>query len=149
MSLNTPLLQQPRAALAGLAALLLLHGSYASAQTLVVDRYTVLAATPTAAQKDLLGGIDRILFPSEVVTVGDALAAALESSGYRLAVSAERDASREILMPLPLPAAHRTLGPMPLRLALQTLAGPAWRLLEDPVQRLVAFERCPAAAGGR
>ena len=105
---------------------------------------TVLGATPTTAQEDLLGGIDRILFPLEVVTVGDALAAALESSGYRLAVSAESDASREILMPLPLPDAHRTLGPMPLRLALQTLAGPAWRLLEDPVHRLVAFERCSA-----
>ncbi|MCR9184758.1 MAG: hypothetical protein NXH81_05125 [Halieaceae bacterium] len=144
MSLNTPLLQQPRAVLAGLAALLLLHGAHASAQTLVVDRYTVLAATPTTAQEDLLGGINRILFPLEVVTVGDALAAALESSGYRLAVSAESDASREILMPLPLPDAHRTLGPVPLRLALQTLAGPAWHLLEDPVHRLVAFERCSA-----
>ncbi|WP_339638588.1 pili assembly chaperone [uncultured Haliea sp.] len=146
MSLNTLLLQESRAALTGLAALLLLHGSYASAQTLVVDRYTVLAATPTAAEQDLLGGIDRITFPMDVVTVGDALAAALESSGYRLAVSAKSDASREILMPLPLPDAHRTLGPMPLRLALQTLAGPAWRLLEDPLHRLVAFERCPAFA---
>ncbi len=148
MSLHTSLLQ-PRAALAGLAALLLLQGAQTSAQTLVVDRYTVLAATPTTAQQDLLGGIDRITFPMDVVTVGDALAAALESSGYRLAVSVERDASREILMPLPLPDVHRTLGPMPLRLALQTLAGPAWRMLEDPVHRLVAFERCPAAAGGR
>lgn len=133
-----------RAALTGFGALLLLQCTHLSAQTLVVDRYTVLAATPTAAQQDLLGGIARITFPVDVVTVGEALATALDSSGYRLAATEEVDASRDILMPLPLPDAHRSLGPMPLRLALQTLAGPAWRLLEDPVHRLVAFERCPA-----
>ena len=140
---------RPRAALVGLAAIMLLQGGHASAQTMVVDRYTVLAATPTTAQEDLLGGIDRLLFPADVVTVGDALAAALDRSGYRLATAPERDVSRKILMPLPLPDAHRSLGPMPLRLALQTLAGPAWRLLEDPVHRLVAFERCPAFVEGR
>jgi type IV pili sensor histidine kinase/response regulator len=31
---------------------------------------------------------------------------------------------------------------MPLKRALETLAGPAFRLVEDPVHRLVAFERC-------
>ena len=103
-------LSRSRTVLTGLGAMLLLQCGHLSAQTLVVDRYTVLAATPTAAQQDLLGGIDRIMFPVDV---------------------------------LPLPDAHRRLGPMPLRLALQTLAGPAWRLLEDPVYRLVAFERCP------
>ncbi|HAN69548.1 MAG: pili assembly chaperone [Haliea sp.] len=136
-------LSRSRTVLTGLGAMLLLQCGHLSAQTLVVDRYTVLAATPTAAQQDLLGGIDRIMFPVDVVTVGDALATALYSSGYRLAATEEADASRDILMPLPLPDAHRRLGPMPLRLALQTLAGPAWRLLEDPVYRLVAFERCP------
>ena len=118
-------LSRSRTVLTGLGAMLLLQCGHLSAQTLVV------------------GGIDRIMFPVDVVTVGDALATALYSSGYRLAATEEADASRDILMPLPLPDAHRRLGPMPLRLALQTLAGPAWRLLEDPVYRLVAFERCP------
>ena len=135
-----------RAALSGLAVLLLLQCTSLSAQTLVVDRYTVLAATPTAAQQDLLGGIARITFPVDVVTVGEALVTALDSSGYRLAVAQGTEESRDILLQLPLPDAHRTLGPMPLRMALQTLAGPAWRLLEDPLHRLVAFERCPAFA---
>ena len=135
-------------ALTGLAASLslLLHCTPVSAQTLVVDRYTVLAATPTAAQQDLLGGIARITFPVEVVTVGEALTTALDTSGYRLAVAQGTEDSRDILLQLPLPDAHRALGPMPLRMALQTLAGPAWLLLEDPVHRLVAFERCPALA---
>jgi type IV pili sensor histidine kinase/response regulator len=31
---------------------------------------------------------------------------------------------------------------MSLQSALETLAGPAFRLVEDPVHRLVTFERC-------
>jgi type IV pili sensor histidine kinase/response regulator len=142
-------LPRARTVLTGLGALLLLQNTHLSAQTLVVDRYTVLAATPTAAQQDLLGGIARITFPADVVTVGDALATALHHSGYRLAAAQGTNDSRDILLQLPLPEAHRTLGPMPLRLALQTLAGPAWRLLEDPLHRRVAFERCPAFAEER
>tara|TARA_R110002110_G_scaffold158656_1_gene356121 strand:+ start:1017 stop:1478 length:462 start_codon:yes stop_codon:yes gene_type:complete len=139
-------LPRHRAALTGLAASLLLQCTAVSAQTLVVDRYTVLAATPTVAQQDLLGAIARITFPVDVVTVGEALVTALDSSGYRLAVAQGMEDNRDILLQLPLPDAHRTLGPMPLRMALQTLAGPAWRLLEDPLHRLVAFERCPVFA---
>jgi type IV pili sensor histidine kinase/response regulator len=46
------------------------------------------------------------------------------------------------LFALPLPDAHRSLGPMPLQTALETLTGPAFRLVEDPVHRLLTFERC-------
>ncbi len=144
----SPIISLPRyrTTLTVFGMLLLLQCTHLSAQILVVDRYTVLAATPTVAQQDLLGGIDRITFPVDVVTVGEALVTALDSSGYRLAVAQGTEESRDILLQLPLPDAHRTLGPMPLRMALQTLAGPAWRLLEDPLHRLVAFERCPAFA---
>ena len=31
---------------------------------------------------------------------------------------------------------------MPLQDALETLGGPAFRLVEDPLHRLVSFERC-------
>jgi type IV pili sensor histidine kinase/response regulator len=31
---------------------------------------------------------------------------------------------------------------MPLHEALETLGGPAFRLVEDPLHRLVSFERC-------
>tara|TARA_R100000005_G_scaffold96633_1_gene85348 strand:- start:3041 stop:3487 length:447 start_codon:yes stop_codon:yes gene_type:complete len=142
MFLITPL-RHSRIALAGLTAILLLQGAQVSAQTWVVDRYTVLAATPTTEQQDLLGGMARIRFPDDVRTVGEAVAYALSGSGYRLASAQESDTDRNTLMQLLLPDAHRTLGPTPLRLTLQALAGPAWRLLEDPVHRLVAFERCP------
>jgi type IV pili sensor histidine kinase/response regulator len=49
---------------------------------------------------------------------------------------------RSDLLGFPLPEAHRSLGPMSLQHALETLAGPAFRLVEDPLHRLVSFERC-------
>ena len=70
------------------------------------------------------------------------------SIGYRLAPEAAADASREVLLALPLPGPHRALGPMPVQTALETLAGPAFRLVEDPVHRLVTFERCGAIGSG-
>ena len=59
------------------------------------------------------------------------------------------EAERAELLDLPLPEAHRTLGPLPLRTALAILAGPAFRLVEDPVHRLISFERCEQATGKR
>jgi type IV pili sensor histidine kinase/response regulator len=46
------------------------------------------------------------------------------------------------LFALPLPAVHHHLGPMTLREALETLAGPAFHLVQDPVHRLITFEQC-------
>jgi type IV pili sensor histidine kinase/response regulator len=45
------------------------------------------------------------------------------------------------LYALPLPAAHLHLGPMTLRDALLTLAGPAWELHADDRARQICFER--------
>ena len=43
------------------------------------------------------------------------------------------------LYDLPLPAAHLQLGPLFLRDALLTLAGPAWELQVDDTTRRVCF----------
>ena len=48
--------------------------------------------------------------------------------------------SLSALLALPLPAVHRTLGPMRLDEALGALAGPAHTVVVDPVHRLVSFE---------
>jgi type IV pili sensor histidine kinase/response regulator len=45
------------------------------------------------------------------------------------------------LFELPLPAVHRSLGPLILRHALEVLGGPAYELAADPAGRLVSFER--------
>jgi len=45
------------------------------------------------------------------------------------------------LFALPLPAAHFQLGPMVLRSALLTLAGPGWALRIDDLKRQLCFIR--------
>ncbi len=66
----------------------------------------------------------------------------IRGSGYRLATEAAADPMRSDLLGFPLPEAHRSLGPMSLQDALETLGGSAFRLVEDPLHRLVSFERC-------
>ena len=112
------------------------------ANDLQVGRYSLFATTPTEAQADPLQAMITVKFPDRVRTVGDAVKHLLQQSGYRLAGSEATGTASDYLMALPLPAVHRSVGPMPLKRALETLAGPAYRLVEDPVHRLVALERC-------
>jgi len=125
-----------------LAAVCLLGSGDLLARDVQVGRYASLIAAPTEAQADLLSNMVRVKFPSRVKTVGGAVRHLLGTSGYRLAVETAADPSRFGLLGLPLPKAHRSLGPMALRDALETLGGPAFRLVEDPLHRLVSFERC-------
>ena len=112
-------------------------------------RYSTVQPIPTIAQRDPLTALVRITFPSTISHVGQAVEALLAPSGYRLASAKAADPQRAMLLALPLPNAHRALGAMPLRLALETLTGPAFTLVEDPVHRLVSFERCEPETGGR
>ena len=116
--------------------------SGAFAEEVQVGRYTTVPAVPTLAQVNLLSAQITVRFPDSVVTVGQAVDYLLQPSGYRLAPVATADPSRASLLGLPLPGPHRALGPVPLQTALETLAGPAFRLVEDPVHRLVSFELC-------
>jgi len=107
-----------------------------------VGRYSSVQALPTAAQADPLAAIVKLTFPESVDLVGAAVAQALKTSGYRVANDAATHAARSALFALPLPDVHRVLGPLSLRTLLETLAGPGYRLIEDPVHRLITFERC-------
>lgn len=121
----------------------------ARADELAVARYSTVRAVPTIAQLDPLAASVRTTLPPSITRVGQAIDALLAPSGYRLAASQAAGPERKVLLELPLPESHRQLGPMPLRLALATLAGPAFFLVEDPVHRLVSFERCTAVPAGR
>ena len=112
------------------------------ANDIQVGRYSLFATTPTEAQADPLQATITVQFPDRVRTVGDAVKHLLQQSGYRLAGADAVGPEAVYLMALPLPAVHRSLGPLPLKRALETLAGPAFYLVEDLVHRLVAFERC-------
>lgn len=99
---------------------------------------------PQVAQQNLLLQVVDLSIPASLdATVGDALRHLLLRSGYTLC---EDDPAVTALCSLPLPAAHLQLGPLFLRDALLTLAGPAWDLQVDDVARQVCFTRADAAA---
>ncbi|MFU1998108.1 PFGI-1 class ICE element type IV pilus protein PilL2 [Bordetella avium] len=100
-------------------------------------RYTLVELAPTAAQHDLLLQVVDVEVPGTLgATVGDALRHLVLRSGYRLCDEQSAD-----LLALPLPAVHYRLGPVLLRDALLTLAGPAWGLQVDDGERKVCFIR--------
>lgn len=102
-------------------------------------RYTLVSTEPTTEQRDLLAQIIEVNIPSSLdPSVQDALQYVLQRSGYSLCPVT---ASVKVLFTRPLPAAHYRLGPIPLRRALQVLAGPAWQLTTDEVGRSVCFEQ--------
>ncbi len=107
-----------------------------------VGRYASVRAAPTEAQGNLLFTLVTVEFPARVKTVGEAVQHVLRGSGYRLATEAAADPMRSDLLGFPLPEAHRSLGPMPHQDAVEALGVPAFRLVEDPLHRLVSFERC-------
>lgn len=99
-------------------------------------RYTLVELEPTKVQRDLLLQVIEVSLPDTVqATVGGALNHVLRRSGYRLCSGPETNA----LDALPLPAAHYRIGPMALRDALLTLAGPAWSLHVEEGARVVCF----------
>ena len=102
-------------------------------------RYTLVELAPTAAQRDLLLQTIDVSMPEDArATVGDGLRHVLKRSGYQLCEMAHAVTE---LYALPLPAAHLHLGPMTLRDALLTLAGPAWELHADDRARQICFEQ--------
>lgn len=101
-------------------------------------RYTLVELAPASTQRDLMRQLVETRFPpSGKMTVGDGLRQVLGRSGYRLCANAELTA----LHALPLPASHYRMGPMMLRDALLTLAGPGWDLSVDDGARQVCFSR--------
>ncbi|AJD49286.1 MAG: PilL N-terminal domain-containing protein [Gammaproteobacteria bacterium] len=100
-------------------------------------RYTLVELVPEAAQQDLLLQVIDVSMPATLpATVGEALRYVLLRSGYTLC---EAGSDAAVFHDLPLPAAHLRLGPLFLRDALLTLAGPAWELHVDDVGRRVCF----------
>ncbi|WP_423785701.1 PilL N-terminal domain-containing protein [Halopseudomonas pelagia] len=100
-------------------------------------RYTLVELAPTAAQRDLLLQIVGVTLPDDTsASVGDGLRQVLKRSGYRLCQTTPTNTE---LFALPLPAVHRRLGPMTLRDALLTLAGPAWDLQAYETTRVICF----------
>jgi len=105
-----------------------------------VGRYASVTPSATPEQSNLLAVVINISFGSNITTVGEALKHLVVRSGFSLADLHASDPYLPILLSRPLPQVHRHLGPITLSDALTTLAGPAWYLSVDPVNRLISYE---------
>lgn len=84
-------------------------------------------------------------------TLREGLREILRGTGYQLADAAAADPEIGRLYDQPYPESQRAIGPRALGAVLERLAGPAWQVVEDPVNRFVSFEvkaayRLPPAA---
>jgi len=105
-----------------------------------VGRYMSVENKPDTAQVDLLSQTIQVRFPQDVQTIGQAMDYLLRFSGYKLMPEDLQHQALKSTLHKPLPIVDRQFGPMPLKDALSTLAGPAFTLVEDPLNREVDFK---------
>lgn len=103
-------------------------------------RYSFIQNIPPVDQLNPLKVVIRTRVPQSINSVGQTVEFLLARSGYVLADASVLSEEAKVLLDLPLPAIHRTIGPMTLDRALNTLSGEAFELIVDPVYRKVAFE---------
>lgn len=102
-------------------------------------RYALISTHATLQQRNLLEQIVNISIPASMnPTVGDGLRYTLQHTGYNLC--APQGDPQQLLYSRSLPAAHFRLGPMPLREALQVLAGSAFEVQADPIARVICYQ---------
>lgn len=103
-------------------------------------RYSFVQNIPPVDQLNPLKVVIRTRVPQSINSVGQTVEFLLARSGYVLADASVLSEEAKVLLDLPLPAIHRTIGPMTLDRALNTLSGETFELIVDPVHRKVAFE---------
>lgn len=120
-----------------LAAALAALPAVATAQQLSRYSLEVPAATPPA--RDPLSRMVTIS-AGPGTSILDATRQALAGTGYALATAPAASPAQHRVLSRPLPDTQWEMGPLPVRRALRALAGPAFLLIEDPVNRLVGFD---------
>ena len=135
------------------AALAAVQPATSSKSVTQVDRYSEVVTGPIAGQRDLLSVTGAISIANNIESIGDALRWVLLDSGYRLAANSVLTEEVRVMLELPLPAVHRRFELMPLKAVMGLMVGPAFYVVQDPVHRLIAFERCSttpdhSSAGG-
>lgn len=108
-------------------------------EEVTVSRYVTVSLSAQQEQRQPLTNVINLNLDRNATTVLDAIDAALKDSGYRLATY-HPDRRVVQMFALPLPAVHRTLGPISVAGALKTITGKPWSLVVDPINRLVTFQ---------
>lgn len=108
-----------------------------------IGRYLTIENKPMEAQINLLSQTIQVRFSPKITTIGDAINYILRFSGYSLISQDCMSDALKITLSKQLPAIDRHFGPMPLRDALITLAGPAFVMVSDPLNRTIDFHLKP------
>lgn len=111
--------------------------------SLQTGRYTYVPVKPRLDQLNPLLTIIDVHIPKDIITVHDSAQYLLQFSGYQLSHTMPVNAQVSSLEQQWIPEAHRHFSNVILRDALITLAGRGYRLLVDPIKRVVAYERDP------
>ncbi len=115
----------------------------ALAEEVSIGRYLSVEAKPLKGQRQLLQQQIQVQFPTNILTIKQAIEFILQFSGFHLAKPDSLSESvRERLQQF-LPEVDRVLGPMTLEQALLTLTGEPFYLLLDPIHQLIGFELMP------
>lgn len=110
-------------------------------------RYSYISAKPREEQLNPLLAVIDVQIPDNIVTVKDSAQYLLQFSGYQLSQTVSHEPHVAALLQHPIPEVHRHFEQVLLRDALLALAGNGYRLLVDPVNRWVAFQRDPNYPG--
>ena len=120
----------------GLTALLALSTGHAAEP--LYHGYTIITEAPIAL--DLHQTVYQRIRGRRLL---EGLREILHGTGYQLADAAAADPEIGRLYGQPYPEHQRQVGPAELGEVLERLAGPAWQLVVDPVNRRVSFELRP------
>jgi type IV pili sensor histidine kinase/response regulator len=111
-------------------------------------RYTYVPATPTLEQLNPLLTVIDVQLPPNVNTVRDSAQYLLQFSGYHFSTTITPNPKVQALVRQIIPEVHRHFANVILRDALLALAGNGYRLLVDPVGRVVAYDLDPSYPPG-
>ncbi len=115
----------------------------AFAEDVSIGRYLSVEEKPLEGQRQLLKQQIQVQFPTNILTIQQAIEFILQFSGFHLAESSNLNHSVRERLQQSLPEVDRVLGPITLEQALLTLTGEPFYLLLDPVHQLIAFELRP------
>ena len=102
-----------------------------------------------AAQINPLLAVQKIHFPQEIQTIGQAVEWWLRFSGFSLVSKEKQPESVQMVMHQALPQVDRNLGPLTIKDGLEILVGQSsFMLVEDPLLRQVNFRLKPGVKVG-
>ena len=113
---------------------------YSTPSDIQTGRYSSIKSKPTHSQRELLQVMITVSIPDEITSIGETIAYLLKRSGYQLVQPQAKQIELTEFLFKRLPDVHRHIGPMTLEDALTILTGPAFKLNQDLVRRLISYE---------